>query len=77
LTTFTSGLVHLRWLTQFVPYIFVAAIIWAVYGMLVGYIGGRTFRDEPLYALLLAFGIVAIVTLLIELWRHRRSKRAA
>jgi membrane-associated protein len=75
-TTFASGLVHLRWLTRYAPYILVAAILWAVYSALVGYIGGRTFRDEPLYALLLAFAIVATVTLAIELVRRRRSRRA-
>jgi membrane-associated protein len=74
-TTFTSGLVHLRWLTQYAPYILIAAILWATYGALIGYIGGRTFRDEPLYALLLAFAIVALVTLLIEVAR-RRMRRA-
>lgn len=70
-TTFVSGLVHLRWLTQYAPYIGIAAILWATYSALVGYIGGRTFRDEPLYALLLAFAIVAVVTLLIEFVRRR------
>ena len=75
-TTFASGLVHLRWLTQYAPYIFVAAILWATYSALVGYVGGKTFRDEPLYALLLAFAIVAVVTILIELGRRARAKRA-
>jgi membrane-associated protein len=73
--TFTSGLVHLRWLTRFVPYVFVAAILWALYGALVGYIGGRTFRDQPIYALLLAFGIAALTTVTIELFRRRRVRR--
>lgn len=75
-TTFASGLVHLRWPTRYAPYILVAAILWAVYCTLVGYIGGRTFRDEPLYALLLAFAIVATVTVVIELVRRRRARRA-
>jgi membrane-associated protein len=67
--------VHLRWLTQYAPYILIAAILWATYSAMVGYIGGRTFRDEPLYALLLAFAIVAVVTLLVEVAR-RRMRRA-
>ena len=74
-TTFTSGLVHLRWLTQFVPYIAVAAVLWACYGALLGYLGGRTFRDQPLLALLLAFGIAAAVGGLAELVRRLREKR--
>jgi len=60
-TTFTAGLVKLPWLTRFAPFIFVAAILWALYGALLGYIGGRTFQNHPLFALLVAFGIAATV----------------
>ena len=73
-TTFTSGLVHLRWLTRFAPYIFVAAILWALYGALLGYLGGRVFEDKPIYALLLAFGLAALVGgagELVRRWRER------
>jgi membrane-associated protein len=73
-TTFTSGLVHVRWLMRFVPYIFVAAILWAVYGALLGYLGGRLFKDHPLYALLVAFGIAASVTASVEGARWLRKK---
>jgi membrane-associated protein len=73
-TTFTSGLVRLRWLTRFVPYIAIAAVLWALYGGLLGYLGGRTFRDQPLLALLLAFGIAAAVGGVAELVRRLREK---
>jgi membrane-associated protein len=72
-TTFTAGLVRLRWLTRFAPYVFVAAIIWAVYGALLGYLGGRLFKDQPIYALLLAFGIAALITVGVEGWRRLRK----
>jgi membrane-associated protein len=72
-TTFASGLVKLRWHTRFAPFIFVAAILWALYAALVGYIGGVTFKDKPIYALLLAFGIAATITVVIELYRRLRS----
>jgi membrane protein DedA with SNARE-associated domain len=72
-TTFTAGLVRLRWLTRFAPYVFVAAIIWAVYGALLGYLGGRLFKDQPIYALLLAFGIAALITVGVEGWRRFRK----
>jgi membrane-associated protein len=71
-TTFTAGLVRLRWLTRFAPYVFVAAILWAVYGALLGYLGGRLFKDQPIYALLLAFGIAALITVGVEGWRRLR-----
>ena len=60
-TTFTAGLVHMRWAMRFVPFIFIAAVLWAVYGALLGYLGGSLFKDHPLYALLVAFGIAAAV----------------
>jgi membrane-associated protein len=71
-TTFTSGLVRLRWLTRFAPYVLVAAGLWATYGALLGYLGGRAFRDQPIYALLLAFGIAALITAVVELVRRLR-----
>jgi membrane-associated protein len=72
-TTFTAGLVRLRWLTRFAPYVFAAAILWAVYGALLGYLGGRLFKDQPIYALLLAFGIAALITVGVEGWRRLRK----
>jgi membrane-associated protein len=73
-TTLTSGIVHLRWLTRFAPYILVAAVLWAAYGGLLGYVGGRLFRDHPVYALLLAFGVAALVGAAGELVRRLREK---
>jgi membrane-associated protein len=73
-TTFTSGLVHLKWATQFAPYIAIAAVLWACYGALLGYLGGRTFKDQPVLALLVAFGIAAGVGLLAEAVRRLREK---
>jgi membrane-associated protein len=71
-TTFTAGLVHMRWATRFAPSIFLAAIIWAVYGALLGYLGGRVFEDRPIYALLVALGIAALITVSVEAWRRVR-----
>jgi membrane-associated protein len=71
-TTFTAGLVHLRWMTQFAPFIFIAAILWASYGALLGYLGGRTFENKPIYALLLALGIAAAITVGVEVFRRLR-----
>jgi membrane-associated protein len=76
-TTFTAGLVKLPWLRRFAPYIAIAAVLWGCYTVLLGYLGGRTFRDHPMYALLLAFGIAALVTGVIELVRRTRASRPA
>jgi membrane-associated protein len=72
-TTFTAGLVRFRWLTRFVPFVFGAAILWALYGALIGYFGGRTFRDQPIYAMLLAFGIAGCITAAAEAYRRARA----
>jgi membrane-associated protein len=72
-TTFTAGLLPLRWATRFAPYVFVAAALWSVYGALLGYLGGRVFRDKPIYAVLVAFGIAALITLGVEAWRRLRN----
>ena len=70
--TFTSGLVRLPWMTRFAPYIFAAAVLWSVYAALLGYLGGRLFEDKPIYALLVAFGIAAVITVGVEGWRRVR-----
>jgi membrane-associated protein len=70
--TFTSGLVQLRWSTRFAPYIHAAAVLWSVYAPLLGYLGGRLFVDQPIYALLVAFGIAAVITVGVEGWRRIR-----
>jgi membrane-associated protein len=72
-TTFTAGVVHLRWATRFMPFIFVAAILWSCYGALLGYLGGRTFENQPIYALLLALGIAAAITVGVEVYRRVRQ----
>jgi membrane-associated protein len=73
-TTFTAGVVRLPWLTQFVPYVLIAALFWSAYAGLLGYLGGRVFRNQPIYALLIAFGIAAAVAGVAELLRWLRKR---
>jgi len=72
-TTFTAGLVGLSWLRRFAPYIALAAVLWSAYAVLLGYIGGRAFRNQPIYAVVLAFGIAALITVGVETYRRLRS----
>jgi len=72
-TTFTAGLVKFSWHRRFAPYIALAAVLWAGYAVLLGYIGGRTFRNQPIYAVVLAFGIAALITVGFELLRRLRA----
>jgi membrane protein DedA with SNARE-associated domain len=73
-TMLSAGLVGLRW-RRFAAFDLAAGILWAGYASLIGFVGGKAFADEPLHALLLAFGLAAVLTLLIE--GGRRVFRAA
>ena len=75
-TTFTAGLVHYRW-PKFAALTVVAAAVWASYAALLGYFGGRTFEENPLYGLLLALGIAFAVALAVEGYRHFVRERGS
>jgi membrane-associated protein len=75
-TTVTAGALWMRW-ARFAAYAAVAAIGWASYAALLGYAGGRAFEDNPLWALLVGFGIAAATLLVVELARRRRRSRRA
>jgi membrane protein DedA with SNARE-associated domain len=59
----------------FVRWIAVAAVIWATYASLLGYIGGAAFEDDHTKAFLVAFGAALLSTVLIEVIGSRRRKR--
>ena len=61
----------------FMGWIAVAALIWATYAALLGFIGGKAFEDDHTKAFLLAFAAAISLTLVIEVVRHTRAKRAA
>lgn len=74
--TLASGITKQR-LTWFLGWIVVATTIWATYASLLGFIGGKAFEDDHTKAFLLAFAIAITVTVLIEVIRHVRHRRAA
>jgi membrane-associated protein len=77
-TTVTAGALWMRW-ARFAMFAAVAAVGWASYAALLGYIGGRAFEDNPVWALLVGFGIAALTFLAVEAvrrWRARSSREA-
>ncbi len=74
--TLSSGITHQPhgW---FIRWIAVAAVIWASYAALLGYIGGKAFEDNHTMAFLFAFGAALSVTVIIEIVRHFRNKGRA
>lgn len=62
-----------RWFAKWVG---AAAIIWASYAALLGYVGGKTFEDNHTLAFVVAFTTAVSITVLIEVVRHFRNRRA-
>lgn len=60
-----------RW---FMKWIAVATPIWAMYGTLLGFIGGRSFQDNHTKAFLVAFSIAIGATITLEIGRHLRHR---
>jgi membrane-associated protein len=74
--TLTAGAVAYR-LRSFSFFDALAALSWATYSTLIGYIGGEAFEEEPWKGLALGLGIALSVTLAVEVVRHVRRLRTA
>jgi membrane-associated protein len=72
--TLTCGLVGYRW-RSFVIATAVAGVIWASYAFAIGRLGGRAFKDKPWAGLLLALGVVVVVSAVVEAARRIRPWR--
>ena len=71
-TTVTAGILRMRW-ARFAVFAGAAAIGWATYAALLGYLGGRAF-GSPLWGLLAGFGIAAGTFLVVEIARRVRAR---
>jgi membrane protein DedA with SNARE-associated domain len=73
--TLSAGTLHYPW-ARFALFDAIAAVGWALYASLLGYVGGHAFEEAPWKGLLLALGIAFAVTGSIELvrWALRRQK---
>jgi membrane protein DedA with SNARE-associated domain len=72
--TLSAGTLAYPW-RRFVVFDAIAASIWALYGALLGFFGGRAFEHRPLVGLLLALGIALAVTAVIEVVRWFLKRR--
>ena len=70
--TLTTGAIRFP-IKTFVLYDALAAVSWAVYCSLVGYLGGAAFEDHPLYGVALGVTLALALTVLIEVVRARLS----
>jgi membrane protein DedA with SNARE-associated domain len=73
--TVACGTLQLPW-RRFIVWDVIAGVLWATYGALLGYFGGKTFEGSPWKGFIVAFGIALLVTGGIEAvrWVLRRRK---
>ncbi|MGP3969831.1 DedA family protein [Streptomyces sp. 6N223] len=78
--TLTTGATRYP-LRSFSRYDAVAALSWATYSALIGYIGGAAFKDNPLRGLMMGLGLALAITALHEgirmVYERRKSRRQA
>jgi membrane protein DedA with SNARE-associated domain len=75
--TFSSGYIPTFPWRRFIVYDVVAGFVWATYGALLGYFGGKTFEENPVWGLLLALAFAFTAGLVVEGVRHLRARRRA
>jgi membrane-associated protein len=75
-TTLSSGATH-QPRGRFALFVGAAAAVWATYGALLGFLGGRAFAHDHARAFLVAFGTALAATLGIEAFRHLRARGRA
>jgi membrane protein DedA with SNARE-associated domain len=75
--TFSAGYLPTFPWRRFIVYDIPAGLIWATYGAMLGYFGGKTFEDNPLWGVLLALGIALTLGFVVEAVRHLWARRSA
>ncbi|MGH3079100.1 MAG: DedA family protein [Gaiellaceae bacterium] len=75
--TFSAGYLPTFPWRRFIVYDVAAGLLWATYAALLGYFGGKTFEDHPVWGLALALAIALTAGLLIEVVRHLLKGRRA
>lgn len=73
--TLACGLLEMRW-RKFISFDVAAGLVWASYAALLGYVGGRTFKENPLYGFLIAFAVALAITGAVEVYRWVRKRGA-
>jgi len=76
-TTFTAGFLHTFAWRRFIRWDVLAGLAWGSYCGLLGFLGGKSFEEQPWKGLLVAFAIAAAVTVTVEVLRHHRRRRTA
>lgn len=73
-TTFAAGTLEMPY-RQFLVADAFAAVLWALYVSMLGYLGGETFKDNLWLPLVTSFACAMLVGLGFEVWRRIQERR--
>jgi membrane-associated protein len=73
-TTFAAGTLEMPY-RRFLLADAAAAIVWAVYVSMLGYLGGASFEDNLWLPLLIALAVATLVAVAAEAWRRFQRRR--
>lgn len=76
LMTLSCGATERPYKSWFIPWDILAATLWASYAAIIGFFFGEVFEDNHSQAFWLAFGTALGITMLIELARFLKHRRA-
>jgi membrane-associated protein len=71
--TLASGLLEMPW-RKFIVFDVAAGVVWGAYAALLGYVGGRTFKEQPLKGFLIAFVVALAITGGVEVYRWLKKR---
>jgi membrane-associated protein len=72
--TLSCGMLEMPW-RRFIAFDVAAGLVWATYAAMLGYVGGRTFEENPLKGFLLAFAVALAIAGVIEAYRWFKRRR--
>ncbi|BAL87903.1 hypothetical protein AMIS_26830 [Actinoplanes missouriensis 431] len=73
-TTAACGATHYP-IRRFTVYASIAALLWATFATMIGFIGGTAFEEHPIYGVVAGIAIALSVTGVTELVAYRRRRR--
>ena len=73
--TLSCGMLEMPW-RRFFAFDVVAGLVWGTYAAMLGYVGGRTFEENPFRGFLLAFVVALGIAGVIEAYRWYRRRNA-
>jgi membrane-associated protein len=72
--TLSCGMLEMPW-RRFITFDVAAGLVWGTYAAMLGYLGGRTFEENPFKGFILAFVVALGIAGVIELYRWYRRRR--